>query len=118
MTPQQHDLFGDDGRARRDDGIQQVLDHVGANWRSAYAAVVAHWFDCLVIGTEFSGEDLRRCALPTIGEPHHPNACGAQAAAFLRDWLSAGRIIQVGTSVSRSANNHAHVYRRYRKVAA
>lgn len=117
MDPQQPDMFGGDGRARRDDGIKQVLDHVGPNWRHAYAVTVVHWFARLPTGSEFNGEDLRRHALPIIGEPHHPNAWGGQASTMLREWLGAGRIIQVGTSVSRSANNHAHVYRRYRKVA-
>ena len=104
------------GEAARDAGIEQVLDHLPPHWHTAYGVTLVFWFTQLTIGTEFSGEDMTRHARPLIGEPHHPNAWGAAASALLRDWLNAGRIVVVGQAVSRSAANHAHVYRRYRKV--
>lgn len=116
MNPKQGDMFGE-GRRRRDEGIRQVLDHVNGNWATRYGIVIDNWFLRLQIGEDFAGEDLKRHAEPIIGKPHHPNAWSAEASARLRDWQDRKRIVQAGMGPSRSASNHAHCYRRYRKIA-
>jgi hypothetical protein len=115
MTPEQGELFRD-GPQRRDEGIRRVLDNTNPMWRRQYASCVQHWLQQLPVGTEFTGEDLRLCAQPIIGNPHHHNVWGGMASQMIHAWLKANLIKSAGMAAAHAPRAHARIYPAYRKV--
>jgi len=115
---EQRDLFDiDEGRRRRDHGTSVVMDHTPEQWRACYRVAAAEWFDALPIGETFTGEQLRlACKRAGLGNPHHPNAWGSMARAFLKQCFDDERVAIAGVSSALDPVSHASLLARYRKV--
>lgn len=103
------------GQLLRDEGMALVSEHSG-EWKDRARAAIDKWFESLVAGLTFTGEDVRAAIEPVIGPPHHPNAWGAVIGSKVREWLKAGQIAVVGTTQARIPSNHARILREYKRT--
>lgn len=103
------------GKQERDRAIALVLSKQSPEWRRHYRMMAMDWMAGKRAGDTFIGEDLHGYMLMRgIGEPHHPNAWGANARAMLKFWLKHKLIELDGMRPMAVAGSHARLSPCYR----
>jgi hypothetical protein len=105
------------GRALRDQGVEQVLDNAPEEWKERARPMLERWFEGLNVDGEFTGEDARVSIVSSVGLPHHSNAWGAVFGGALRRWMRLGRVERVGIAQARDPISHASWVPTYRKTS-
>ena len=70
--------FDFDGKARRDEGMERVLDNAGEDWRVGAERMVR-----AMRGKEMTGEDIRIMCSGSGIIPHHSNAWGGLVSGLV-----------------------------------
>src|SRR5262245_4464404 len=98
--PEQFDMFGDEGRKLRDEGLERVKLNAGL-W-FPYALLDVHKMAEATPGRIGSGEDIRFEVTPVLGLPHHHNTWGS----LIRESISDGYLRRVGETNMKDPRSH------------
>lgn len=103
------------GALLRDRGMESVLENSG-DWSELAGNCIDDLFDYMPSGEEFIGQAFRLAISDSIPEPHHPNAWSAAIGSRVRQWVKAGRIVEVGWQAGIDPRSHARRCVKYRKL--